>query len=280
MKIFLYNLTVFLICLILLSLWGFYSAIRPYKIHSNNNPKSFGLSYENIEFVTADNIKIKGWFIPAKTPAKKTIILLHGYPADKGDTLPSRVFLQKKYNLLFLDFRYLGESGGNYSTVGKREVLDVLGAIKYLQQRGINEIGIWGFSLGGAVALMTAKESSAVKAVIAESSYATLNLMARDYFQIPVLKYPLQSLLNFWAKIFLNLEINSVSPVDDAAQLSIPVLIINSKNDTVISAEHAELFQQKLNHKSNIQLLIFDQAHGVPFKDYQKIIEDFFGKNL
>ena len=266
---------------IALSLWGFYWAIRPLKIVSSLTPRSLGLPFEKVAIRTADNILIRGWFIPNKNVKDKAIILLHGYPADKGDILPSRYFLHKKFNLLLIDFRYLGESEGLYSTVGKNEILDVRAAIDYLHKRGIHQIGIWGFSLGGAVALMTAQNTPAIKAVVAESSYSSLDKMAYDYFRIPLLQYPLGVLLRLWGKIFLGYDIKEVSPLKSAATLNIPLLIIHSRNDEVVSFSHAELFRETLKDHVNIEFLFYDDlSHGQASKNYQKIIEDFFTKNL
>ena len=272
---------IFLLCFVALSLWGFYWAIWPLKIISPITPENFKLPYENVAIQTSDNIIIRGWFIPNANPNAKAIILLHGYPADKGNILPSRYFLHQKYSLLFIDFRYLGESGGKYSTVGKNEVLDVLAAIHYLRSRNIHEVGIWGFSLGGAVALMSAINVPEIKAIVAEAPYAQLDKMADDYFRIPLLKYPLGGLLRFWAWLFLGYDLKNVSPVKSASQLKIPILIMHSKHDHVVSFEHAELFRQQLKNKSNVQFLFFeDLPHGQASQYYEKIITNFFDKNL
>lgn len=103
---------VIILFIIALSLLVFYLAIRPVRIVSTVTPANFGLPYENVVLKTSDHISIKAWFVPNKNPQAKTIVLLHGYPADKGDILPSRLFLHQQYHLLLIDFRYLGESGG------------------------------------------------------------------------------------------------------------------------------------------------------------------------
>lgn len=266
---------------VILSLWGFYWAIRPLKITTPITPAYFKLPFEKVEFQTQDKVTIRGWFIPNANPHAKAIILLHGYPADKGNILSSRLFLHKNFHLLFIDFRYLGESGGAYSTVGKNEVLDVLAAIQFLKQKGIHEIGIWGFSLGGAVALMTAPKAPEVKAIITESSYARLDKMAYAYFRIPLLKYPLGELLRLWGLIFLGYDIKKVSPMDSATSLNIPILIMHSKKDEVIPFENAKLLRKSLKNKHNVHFLIFDNLyHGEEPRDFQKIVEEFFDKNL
>ena len=173
------------------SLMGFYFAIRPYRIVSSLTPAAFKLPYENVTLYTKDKIKIRGWFIPNKNPSAKTIILLHGYPADKGNILPSRLFLHQNFNLLFIDFRYFGESAGNYSSIGIFEINDLKAAIDYLHSRGIDSVGVWGFSLGGSVAIMAAAKMPAIKAIVAESAYANLYQMAESYYRIPFVNYPL-----------------------------------------------------------------------------------------
>jgi len=167
------------------SLWGFYISIRPPRIVSSLTPKLLQLDYENVWFKTSDGLTLSGWFIPGKAATKKTLILLHGYPADKGDILPALSFLQKNYNLFLFDFRYLGESEGKYSTAGAKEVNDLLAAIQFLKTKGIEEVGVWGFSMGGAVALMSIKKAPEIKAVVSEASYASLAQMAAELFKIP-----------------------------------------------------------------------------------------------
>jgi dipeptidyl aminopeptidase/acylaminoacyl peptidase len=276
LKEFLFLIIILAILILSLSLWGFYQGIFPSKLKSTITPKMLGINYENISFHTKDNVLIKGWFLKSPHPHAKTIILLHGYPADKGDILPARIFLYPKYNLFFIDFRYLGESGGGYSTAGKNEVYDLLGAIEHLNQRGIHQVVVWGFSMGGAVALMAAPHSSAIKAVIAESSYANLNKMTTDYFHVPLLKYPLGWLLRFWAWVFLGYDTSEVSPLNSAASLNIPILIIHSKSDHVVPFSHATLFEKKLSHKKNVEFIFYDAfLHGEEPPSLKPSIEHF-----
>ncbi len=268
------------------SLWGLYSSIRPLKITSQITPKDLGLNYEEVSFTTADDIKLVGWFIPSFAKAMEgkpvpTIILLHGYPADKGDILPIMSFLQKKYNLLLFDFRYLGQSEGKYSTVGAKEVEDLLAAIRFLKSRDIEKVGVWGFSMGGAVALMTTSKAPEIKAIISESSYASLDLMVRELYKIPLLKYPLAYLTGLWTKILLGIDLKKVSPVESVKNLKIPILIVHSKNDGVIPFKNALLIQEALKNNPKAEFWFEENlVHGQFGSEYQKRIESFFEKNL
>jgi dipeptidyl aminopeptidase/acylaminoacyl peptidase len=271
-----------MIYIILTSLWGFYWAIHPpFKLSSSITPAHFNLQYENISFYTKDHTLIQGWFIPSTKPHAKTIILLHGYPADKGDILPSRLFLHKDYNLLFIDFRYFGKSGGQYTTIGYNEVMDLLGAIEYLHQHNINKVGVWGLSLGGAVALMTAEKTTAIQAIVSESSYANLNLMLFEYYPTPFFQYPLAWLTKLWANIFLNININNVSPLDSIKKLRIPILLIHSKIDSVVPFSHALLLQKTAHNNPKVQILFSDQLHhGELSQTNIKDIQSFFAASL
>lgn len=276
-----YIFTIIISFFLFTSLWGFYISVRPPKIHSPITPQDLELDYEDVSFVTNDNLTLRGWFLPSKTSFAKTIILLHGYPADKGNILPALSFLNKKYNLLLFDFRYLGQSEGKYSTAGAKEVEDLRAAIRFLKTRGIQEVGVWGFSMGGAVALMAAKNTPEIKAIISEASYAKLNLMAPELYRLPALRYILGFLTELWARIFLGINVKEVSPSESVKNLTVPILIIHSKNDNVIPFAHALLLQDALKNNPRAEFWFEENlAHGQLGGEYQKRIEEFFEKNL
>lgn len=263
------------------SLLGFYTSIRPPKIISHTTPENFGLEFEKISFITDDNITLRGWFIPHKNPKSKTIILMHGYPADKGDILPSTAYLAQEYNLLLFDFRYLGASGGSYSTIGIKETKDLKAAVNWLKSRGINEVGVWGFSVGGAVALMAATDTPEIKAIISDSSYASLKLLTPDLYRLPGLRYPLGWMSGLWAKLLLNIDIYKDSPQKAGQELKLPILIIHSQSDKVIPFTHGLLLQQALSNNAKAEFWFSkDLIHGERNIQYQQKILDFFAKHL
>lgn len=264
------------------SLWGLYISVKPMKITSSITPKDLGLHYEDVSFSTEDNVTLRGWFIRRKlAPTAKTIIGLHGYPADKGNILPVIAFLAQNYNLLLFDFRYLGASGGRYSTIGAEETRDLQSAVAFLRSRGLKEVGVWGFSMGAAVALMAAPNLPEIKAVVSESSYAQLDLMAPVLFQIPVMRYPLAWLTGLWARVFLGVHLKKVSPKDSAKNLNVPVLITHSKGDQLIQFQHALLLQEALKKNTKAEFWFRDHLfHGQLGADYENRIGDFFAANL
>jgi fermentation-respiration switch protein FrsA (DUF1100 family) len=275
------GILIFAVFLVAFSLWGFYSSIRPPRILSSLTPSQLKMAYEAVSFKTADGLKLSGWYIPAAKGAEKTLILLHGYPADKGNILPALAFLQQDFNLLMFDFRYLGQSEGSYSTAGAKEVEDLLAAVRFLDGRGIKEVGVWGFSMGGAVALMALERASQIKAVVSESSYANLGEMALRLFPIPLLNYPVGYLVSLWGKLFLGIDINEVSPAERVRSSKIPILLIHSTADHVIPFSHAQALQQALAGNPQAEFWFHEEfLHGQLSPDYQQRVRGFFRKHL
>ena len=267
--------------LIIISLWGFYSSIRPPKIISSVTPRDLKMNYEDVSFRTADGLTLRGWYIPAAQRTEKTLILLHGYPADKGNILPALSFLHEDFNLLLFDFRYLGKSEGNYSTAGAKEVEDLLAAIQFLKSRGVREVGVWGFSMGGAVALMAIEKAPEIRAVVSESSYASLAEMTFELLRIPGLNYPIAYLVGLWAKLFLGIDVTEASPADRIRNTKIPILLIHSSADAVIPFSHARSLQQALAKNPNAEFWFHEQfAHGQLASDYKNRVRNFFLKHL
>ena len=267
--------------LIVISLWGFYASIRPPKIISSLTPRQLKFDYEEVSFKTADGLTLRGWHIPSARSTDKTLVLLHGYPADKGDILPALAFLHQDFNLLLFDFRYLGKSDGSYSTAGAKEVEDLLAAIRFLKTRGVKEVGAWGFSMGGAVALMTITRAPEIRAVIAESSYASLARMAFELFRIPLVNYPIGYLVGFWARLFLGIDLGEVSPVECVRNAKIPILLIHSSDDAVIPFSHAQSLRDALANNPRAEFWFHQGlAHGQLGLEYQTRVKDFFRKNL
>jgi dipeptidyl aminopeptidase/acylaminoacyl peptidase len=267
--------------LIFISLWAFYSSVRPPKITSAITPRDLAIDYEDVSFKTADGLTLRGWYIPTPQATEKTVILLHGYPADKGNILPVLAFLHSDFNLLLFDFRYLGKSEGSYSTAGAKEIEDLLAAIRYLKSRGIDEVGVWGFSMGGAVALMAIERAPEIKAVVSESSYASLGQMALQLFRLPFLNYPIAYLIGLWAKIFLGIDVADVSPAEKVRNASIPILLIHSSADTVIPFSHARALEQALAKNGRAESwFTHGSAHGQLALDYESRVRDFFQRNL
>jgi len=138
-------------------------------------PADLGWAYTDVSF-SSHGTPLKGWYVPSATPTDKTVIFLQGHGDDKRKFLARHgAILHEKYNLLTFDLRNQGQSGGTTTTMGFYERDDLLAAIDYAKTSlGAARIGIMGLSMGAATVLETAAASPDVKAVIADSPYASV----------------------------------------------------------------------------------------------------------
>jgi len=260
-----------------------YTALKPERYFSTVTPRNFGLDYRPITLKTADGVSIAGWHIPSQDgPAAAAIVALHGYPADKGDLLAHTVFLADTFDLLLIDFRYFGESGGDFSTVGAREVAEYEAAVTYLRDLGFEKVGVYGFSMGGAVALMGAAGPVRADAVVAEAAYQDLYTMAEETFRnLGPLKRPLGWLMRQAVRLVLDIDLKEVSPAKAASALDIPVLIIHSRQDQVVPFGSALAIQGALQHNDQAEFMFTDAVtHGEVSRDFATTLRDFFSRHL
>ncbi len=278
-KILIYIIGMILFVLII-SIYGILISIFPRRYITDIKPSDMGLKYEEITLKTSDNIKLKAWFIP-NNKTKNAIIICHGYPFDKGNVLGFATFLSNNYNLLFFDFRAMGQSEGKYTTVGYKEVEDLKAAVKYLKNKNIKNIGALGFSLGAATIIMT--NSKDIKAIVADSPYASLDLMINSlYRQFFFLKYPFTSLTKLLAKLILKIDATKISPEKAIKQITAPILLIHGEKDSQIPVENSYRLH-KANPKTELWIIEeadHGEAHYLRKEEYEKKVLDFFNKHL
>jgi len=255
-------LAVFAGAVVALSLVSFWLAVRPPRLAVPLAPADLGLTVESVTITSDDGVRLAGWLVPrAGAPA---IVLLHGYPADKADLLPIAAALAPRFTVLLLDQRYFGQSGGRATTIGFRERGDLRRAIDFLAARGFGPVGVFGLSLGGAVALLAAAEEPRIRAVAAYAPFADLRSLGYElYGWLGWLKYPFVGLLRGWSLVFFGHDITQVSPERAAAALSVPVLLVASREDEQIPFVHAERIRRALAHDPRNEFEFTDRGrHG------------------
>ena len=134
------------------------------------SPADFGLDYRDVTLTGSDGVPLRGWYIPSQNGA--VVMLLHGYIGHRGTVLAQAAALARHgYGVLLYDLRAHGESGGDLVTFGWQDVNDVTTAVHFLQdQADVDEtrIGIFGFSLGGQIAIRAAAQMDEIEAVVVD----------------------------------------------------------------------------------------------------------------
>ncbi|PIS47685.1 MAG: hypothetical protein COT17_02160 [Elusimicrobia bacterium CG08_land_8_20_14_0_20_51_18] len=258
----------------------FYLYSHPSRYHSPGNPASLNLQFEEVSFETSDKVPLKGWFIKNET-SDAVVIALHGYPMDKGNILGMVSFLAADFNLLLFDFRAMGESGGFFSTAGKKEQLDVDGAVAYLKARGFKKIGLYGFSMGAATALLSKNPDIKAKAV--DSPYENqAEILHSAFAGFGLLKKPLVFSMNVWNILLSGFSIYGLSAAESVKDSKTPTLIFHGGKDFTVPSGHSAKIKAA---NPAIRLILIPEAdHGEASfyggVEYEKEIGELFKKNL
>ena len=248
----------------------------PMQIESGKTPDDYNLNYEDISFQAEDGVSLSGWYIKSFSDADETVILMHGYPAESGDMLQEAAFLAQDFNIFMFDFRGLGRSEG-YTTLGAKEVRDVHGAIDYLkEEKGVSQVSLWGFSMGGATALRTTSERDEVVAVVSDSSYSSMERSLQDIFPGRILSKTFNPFVKFWARSIADIDINEVSPEKSAREIEVPVYLIHSIDDPVIPIEHGKRLKEVMKDNQNLEVDFRDSNyHGGLDESIRERLSDF-----
>ena len=276
---------IFIIGFVAISLWNFYSVTHPFKIATSLTPADFNLPEEEISIESAEGFKLSAWFMesPAgKDSQKRALIILHGYPAERSDMLPIAASLYPDFTLLLLDMRFFGKSGGSYTTFGIKERGDVRAAVDFLAERGYQKIGVFGFSLGGAVGILSAVEDERIDAVASYASFSDVEALGNDiYYRLWILKKPMVTLMLVWSRVFFKESLTEIAPVRAAEGLHIPIFITHTMGDEVIPFQHALRLKEALAENPQAEFYFLEgRLHGdLPPLFYTKL-NSFFVQSL
>jgi len=268
---------ILVICLIT-PLISLFNLVRPEPYTTSITPDDYGIEYERVSFPTEDGIELKGWFLPSLDPeAEMTVVLLHGYPADKGDVLHRAEILIDSFDVFLFDFRYLGESGGKFTTLGALEQRDLHAALDFLEkEKGIKKVALWGYSMGAAVSIMVAPERDIVRGVVSDSSYSDLRSMATGLHRPPFLGRILDEAVLLWGRVFFGIKPSDVSPIKAAPFIEVPVFMVHSRGDKIIPIEQAFKLEEAFSKNPHFKSRFLDyDTHGAAGDRIYEEIKNF-----
>jgi uncharacterized protein len=152
---------------------------------SSKLPTDIGLTYVAQRIPINQTEWLETWFIPVQhSTSKGTILLFPGNGGSKAKQLlaPTQVFHALNYDTVLVDFRGVGGSSGNTTTLGMREAKDVALAMRYAQRSKFKRpFVLYGVSMGSAAILKAvAQEQVNPDAIILELPFARLQDAVRS----------------------------------------------------------------------------------------------------
>ena len=212
------------------------------------DPGDFGLTFEEVRFKPrGDDLALEGWYVPG-APGEPVVLFVHGQGSQRtgDDILPLAAdFAARGYGALMFDLRAHGTSGGDRASGGFFEQRDVLGALDYLQGRGVppERVGVLGFSMGAAAAVLAAEQEPALQALALDSPYAKVGDLVTNEaaLKTPFPRWLIPAFIppaRLMAKWFYGIDLGRMIPEESVATLDYPILVIHGKNDDRVPVEH------------------------------------------
>jgi pimeloyl-ACP methyl ester carboxylesterase len=234
-------------------------------------PATFQLPFEDVTLTTSDGVSLSGWWIPAADP-RGSAVLVHGANRSRAEMIGKVPFLHAQgLNVLVFDARHHGRSGGDISTFGYKERLDVRAAVAEARRRSPGPIVAWGISLGAAAVLLASAEDPAIAAVVSDAAYRSLPDTVRHHAELarnwkpwlkPLPAGPLAEGALFWIRKRGGFDPAAVDIVRAAGQLgSRPALFVANAGDMRMPMEIAFELKQAAGPHARV-LVVPGHSHG------------------
>tara|TARA_R110001599_G_C12248720_1_gene659389 strand:+ start:1772 stop:2659 length:888 start_codon:yes stop_codon:yes gene_type:complete len=239
------------------------------KTHYYLQPSQFGLEAEDINIETADKEVLASWFLKSQIKPKGTILFLHGNGGNISTHLKSVAWLpQHGYEVFLLDYRGYGSSTGS-STLSSA-LLDIEDAHRWLSNRDTKlPLFVFGQSLGGSLAITYTANYNPnllkIDALISDSAPASWPQVAKEAMR----RHWLTWLLQFPASLMPS---EYDAEVHIAKITSIPILLMQSKEDRVVGFHHSQQLLE--TSPANTRWLQTQGGHmaGLSYPDAQNSI--------
>ena len=202
------------------------------------------------EVVSSDGIQIGGWYIPAGDgagPTAPTVVLVHGFGANKTGILEYGEGLHETFNLVAFDLRNTHRSSGDQTTGGVLEQKDLRAIIDWLERtKHPSHLGLLGNSMGAVTAVAEARDDPRVEALALDSMHTRMRYQVEarlEHAGHPA--YPGTWAIFLAARIRTGVDLGSIDVQDAIPELGrMPVLLSHGSADNEDLLERTEAFYE------------------------------------
>ncbi len=266
---------------------------RLYKNHRDKLLKQIDemekIPHKKVRITSDDGVGLCGRMYNVRDNAP-VLIAFHGYRGNYAwDGYGFfKVCHEMGINIIMIDERAHGESGGNVITFGIKERYDCVKWIQYVIRTYGESINIIlaGVSMGASTILMATELGlpANVKGIISDCAYSRPGDIIRQTIRnmgLPLkIVYPL---VKMGAHIFGHFNIEDASPVESVEKLGIPTLFIHGSEDSVVPLAMGDILYEKCSAKK--RRIIIDRAdHAnsalVDYDIYSQTVKEFIIRDV
>ena len=228
------------------------------------HPSHHGLDMmEEIIIETSDGVNIVCWYTPPAVEDAPLLVYFHGNALHIGDEWrvnKFKSFIEHQMGVGLISYRGYGRSEGHASEDGL--YIDARSTINYLlehKNHTLNQMILYGESLGTGVAMQMALEKPKVKALILEAPYTSIERKGLErYPSLPV-------------RILIRDRFDSISK---APHIKPKTLVIHGQQDQTIPVSHGHKILDALGckHKKGLFPKEYDHTNFDPDYLSQSII--------
>lgn len=244
--------------------------------------------WEPVEVTANDGAVLSGTYVPRAEPSHRTVILLHGLYANRAMCLSLvPMYQEMDYNVLLIDLRGHGESGGAHTMWGLKEMDDLAAWLRFLRERDpAVRVGLHGISLGAALAILESAEEEDFLFCIADSAYADLLALAREklaaWAENDRLLTGMDLVMPFLeATVFFRTGrvLSDITPVDAAPRMRAPALFLHGRDDIVVPPAAAKDLEAACGSREK-RVIYFEgaghaQARALYPEEYRREVQEF-----
>lgn len=218
---------------------------------------------------------------PVGVETPPCVIIMHGFASSKHGTNRAHVTLSEKLAergvaSLRFDFRGAGDSEGSLSEISIEDMVsDALSVLNYAETiEEMESIGVFGSSLGGAIAMLASARFGKVRALALWAPVASGELWYRDFIaQNPEkLTEDPKKVLSTYRGIKLHTDFQEQFARMRAAEvldeLDVPLLHMQGEKDATVSLLHQKVYKMHSEAKSTPSKFI-----SYPNTDHQLGVE-------
>ncbi len=215
------------------------------------SPEDLGLGYETMRFKIQPRgpegeIVLAAWWMPSAGPSSQTVVLVHGYADAKVGSIAWAPGLHAlNCNVLAIDLRAHGESGGQISTAGfyeRHDLIDVINQLRAARAGDARSVVVFALSVGGLAASgAAALAPESVDGLIIDSPIADFRTATRQHLRFAGLPSGWIATAALWlAQRFSRARFDNIRLSRTLMKFAAPILILSPGADPLIAREDVD----------------------------------------